>query len=85
MTHPTDEFRYATSRDTSIESFFYNSTDPTLSRMGSFMKKYNVKNIPEGISKLLKGYVTRQRSKAIPISAKCRKNFFMSFVFRSLS
>lgn len=55
MTLPTDEFRYATSRDTSIESFFYNSTDPTLSRMGRFMKKYNVKNIPEGISKLLKG------------------------------
>ena len=55
--HPTDEFKFATSRDTSIEMFFKSSPNPQYNRMYYFMKKYNVNSTDEGLNKTLQGYV----------------------------
>lgn len=55
MQNPTQNFKFATSRHTSIEDFFRVAPDEALQRMYRFMKQYNVGNIEEGINKVLSG------------------------------
>uniref|UniRef100_A0A7M5VEH9 Uncharacterized protein n=2 Tax=Clytia hemisphaerica TaxID=252671 RepID=A0A7M5VEH9_9CNID len=53
--NPTEDFKFATNKDTSIETFFEKSPDPSYHRMYLFMRKYNVETVDEGINKVLNG------------------------------
>ena len=55
MTHPTNDFKFATVKSTSMEDYFRFSEDPTVRSMHLFMKDFNVKSNDIGIKKLLNG------------------------------
>ena len=55
MRNPTKEFKFATVKSSSYETFFRKSERDVLKRMGMFMEKYNVDTTHEGIEKVKNG------------------------------
>ena len=53
--NPTNDFKFATNKDTSIETFFQVSPNPDFQRMYQFMKLHNVNNVREGFANILNG------------------------------
>ena len=53
--NPTNDFKFATNKDTSIETFFQVSPNEDFQRMYRFMKMHNVNNVREGFTNILSG------------------------------
>ena len=55
MRNPTPEFKFATVKSTSYESFFRYAETDVLKRMGVFMRQYDFKNTTVGVEMVKNG------------------------------
>lgn len=55
MRNPTEEFKFATVKDTSYEMLFKHSENLILKKMSRLMEKYGTDTAEEGVKKIANG------------------------------